>query len=244
MSQQIVILAAGKGTRMGAEVPKVLLPLHDKPVIAYLLDEISDTPQDTAPIIVVGFKAELVKETLGDEYIYVTQFDQKGTAHAVRSAKDAVIAENFIVLYGDMPFIRKESLAKLIDLHNTNQAKLSMFTAVLPNFENQFAHFLSFGRIIRDEDGEIIKIQEYKDCSDEQKEITEVNPGIYMFQSSWLWDKLAQIRDHNTQHEFYLTDIVELAIKDGATVYSLSITPEEVYGINNPDDLEFARNLI
>ncbi len=244
MSQQIVILAAGKGTRMGADVPKVLLPLQDQPVISHLLKEIQDIPQDTFPIIVVGFKQELVKEKLGDKYIYVTQFDQKGTAHAVLSAKDVVTAKNFIVLYGDMPFTRKESITKLIDMHNSNDAKISMFIAQLPNFENQYEHFLGFGRILRDSEGNVIKIQEYKDCSEQQKQISEVNVGIYMFNSNWLWDKLAQIKDDNAQNEFYLTDIVEMAINDNEKIYSLPIAPEEVYGINTPEHLEFARKLI
>lgn len=244
MTQQIVVLAAGKGTRMGAEIPKVLLPLHDEPVIIHLLNEIKSVPQDTAPIIVVGFQEELVKETLGPEYIYVTQIDQKGTAHAVLSCKGTVTAENFIVLYGDMPFTTKESLEKLIELHNSNSAKISMFTALLPNFENEFEHFLGFGRIIRDNQGNVIKIQEYKDCSEEQQKITEVNPGIYMFNTEWLWDQLEKIGDHNVQHEFYLTDIVELAIADGRSVRSLAINPEEIYGINTPEHLEFARKLL
>lgn len=244
MSQQIVILAAGKGTRMGSDIPKVLLPLHGQPVISYLLKEIQDIPQDTQPIIVVGFKQELVKDTLGDKYIYVTQIDQKGTAHAVLSAKEAVTAKNFIVLNGDTPFTSKESILQLIDLHTSNAAKVSMFTTVLPNFENQYEHFLSLGRILRDGDGRIVKIQEYKDCSDEQKLITEVNHGTYMFNSVWLWDKLAQIGDHNAQHEFYLTDIVELAIKDDEPIYSLPISPEQSYGINTPEHLTYAQSLI
>lgn len=244
MSQQIVILAAGKGTRMGADIPKVLLPLHDEPVITHLLNEIKGVPQDTAPIIVVGFQQELVKETLGDKYIYVTQYDQKGTAHAVLSCYGTVSADNFIVLYGDMPFTSKESLQKLIELHVANNAKISMFTAQLPNFENEYSHFEGFGRIIRDDNGAIVKIQEFKDCSEEQKAITEVNPGIYMFNSEWVFNHLKKINSQNSQHEFYLTDIVELAIRDGKEIYSLLITPEEIYGINSPEHLEFARKLV
>ncbi len=249
MSQQIVILAAGKGTRMGADVPKVLLPLGDKPVISRLLDEVENVPQDTAPIIVVGFKKELVEETLGDKYIYVQQFDQKGTAHAVLSAKPAVTSENFIVLYGDMPFTTKESLAKLVELHNSISAlgepvKVSMFTCTLSSFNGDYEHFRGFGRIIRDENGDILKIVENKDCTPEQQEITEVNPGIYMFNSEWVWSKLEAIGSTNAQAEFYLTDIVELAIKDGQQVQSLPIAPEEVYGINTPDHLLYAKTLI
>lgn len=244
MSQQIVILAAGKGTRMGSDIPKVLLPLHDEPVITHLLNEVKTVAQDTAPIIVVGFQKGLVQERLGTGYIYVTQFDQKGTAHAVLSCKGTVTAENFIVLYGDMPFTSKESIEKLIELHTSNQAKISMFTAVVPDFENQFEHFLGYGRIIRDPQGHIVKIQEYKDCTDEQKQITEINPGIYMFNTSWLWEQLAGISDENAQHEFYLTDIVEMAVRDGEPIHSLPIAAEEVYGINTPEHLEFARKLV
>ena len=244
MSQQIVILAAGKGTRMGAEIPKVLLPINGKPVVSHILDEIETIPQESKPVIVVGFQEQVVKDTLGPDYIYVTQVDQKGTAHAVLSAQSVVTADNFIVLNGDMPFTKKESLLKLIHSHTSSDAMVSMFTVVLPNFENDYGHFASWGRIIRDKTGKIIKIQEFKDSSDEQKLITEVNTGTYMFNSKWLWDKLQQIGDNNSQHEFYLTDIIELAIGDNQTVNSLTILAEEAYGINDPEDLEFARKLV
>lgn len=254
MSQQIVILAAGKGTRMGGEFPKVLLPIDQnidpstdknyRTIISYLLEEIKDVPQETAPVIVVGFKQELVKAKLGDKYIYATQFDQKGTGHAALSAKSAVTADNIIVLNGDMPFTKKESLQKLIELHNLNKSMVSMFTVELPSFTDQYEHFLSWGRIIRDQNNEIIKIQEYKDSTEEQKLITEVNTGTYMFNSPWLWDKLQKIGDDNSQGEYYLTDIVELAIADGQQIHSLTISPQEGYGINSPADLEFARKLV
>ncbi len=243
MSPQIVILAAGKGTRMGSDIPKVLLPINKKPVVSYILDEIKLIPQASKPIIVVGFQEQLVKYTLGPDYLYVTQEDQKGTAHAVLSAKSAITAEHFIVLNGDMPFTKRESLMKLIESHLVSKAKVSMFTVTLPNFEDEYSHFLSWGRIVRAEDGTVIKIQEYKDSSEEQKLITEVNTGTYMFDSAWLWEKLEKISDNNAQHEFYLTDIVELAIVDGQHINALVISAKEAYGINNPDDLEFARKL-
>ncbi len=252
MSQQIVILAAGKGTRMAGvavgntaePIPKVLIPLNGKPVIERLLDEVKKLEQDTSPIIVVGYMKELVEQTLGKEYIYVTQFDQKGTAHAVLSAKDSVTADNIIVLNGDMPFISKESLSKLVELHTSTNSVVTMFPCTLPNFENENHHFLGYGRVIRDAQGDIIKIQEYKDCSEEQKQITEVNTGEYMFNSAWLWNKLTEIGSTNAQGEFYLTDIVELAIKDGHKIQSIQIAPEEVYGINTPEHLEYARKLV
>lgn len=244
MSRQIVILAAGKGTRMGAQIPKVLIPLHDKPVIGHLLGEVAKVAIDTKPIIVVGFQNELVKQELGPEYLYALQTEQFGTGHAVMAARDLVTAENFIVLYGDMPFVSSSSINKLIDLHESNIAKVSMFTAIVPNFENEFEHFNGFGRIIRDENSHIAKIQEFADCSDEQKQITEVNPGIYMFNSAWLWPHLEKIGSRNAQGEMYLTDIVELAIQDVQKIESLPIAPEEIYGINTPEHLAYAKDLI
>lgn len=244
MSQQIVILAAGKGTRMGVDIPKVLLPLGDKPVISRLLEEVKSVPQETAPVIVVGFKKELVEETLGDEYIYLQQFDQKGTAHAVLSAKPAITAKNIIVLNGDMPFTTKGSLEKVIDLHNSKDSMLTMLPCTLPNFENEYANLISYGRIIRDADWNITKIQEYKDCTEEQKQITEVNSGSYMFNSEWLWSKLDQIGHTNSQDEFYLTDIVEIAIRDGQQIQAMQVAPKEVYGINTPENLQFAKEIL
>jgi UDP-N-acetylglucosamine diphosphorylase/glucosamine-1-phosphate N-acetyltransferase len=244
MSQQIVILAAGKGTRMGVDVPKVLLPLGDKPVISRLLEEIKSVPQDTAPVVVVGFKKELVEETLGEQYIFATQFDQKGTAHAVLSAKQAITAKNIIVLNGDMPFITKESLEKVIELHTEKNSMLTMMPCTLPNFDKEYANLVSYGRIIRDKDWNIKKIQEYKDCTEEQKQITEVNSGCYMFNTEWLWSKLEKIGHTNSQDEFYLTDIVEIAIADGQIIQSMQVAPKEIYGINTPDNLLFAKSLL
>lgn len=248
MSRQIVILAAGKGTRMAGAttepMPKVLIPLHGKPVIKYLIDSISELELVSKPIIVVGYMHELVEQELGSEFLYALQTEQLGTGHAVLSARGSVTADNIIVLNGDMPFITKASLEKLIDVHESKQVKISMFTVVLPNFEGVYSHFESFGRIIRDSNGEIQKIQEFKDCTDEQKQITEVNTGEYMFNSEWLWPHLEKIDNHNAQGEIYLTDIVELAIQDGQKIESLSIAPEEMFGINTPEHLAHAHTLI
>jgi bifunctional UDP-N-acetylglucosamine pyrophosphorylase / glucosamine-1-phosphate N-acetyltransferase len=244
MSRQIIILAAGKGTRMSSPIPKVLIPLKDKPVIRHLLAEVSKVPQKEPPIIVVGFEAEKVKSELGGDFIYALQTEQNGTGHAVLAAKDSVTADNVIVLYGDMPFISCESLEDLINLHEPRQGKISMFTAIVPNFEGAYEHFKGFGRIIRDAKGSIVKIREYSDASVDEKKIREVNPGIYMFNSEWLWKHLAGIDSKNAQGEFYLTDIIEIAIADGQSIASLPIAPEEIYGINTPDHLAHAHTLI
>lgn len=244
MSLQIVILAAGKGTRMASPIPKVLIPLRGKPVIKHLLEEVVKIESETPPIIVVGFQHELVEQELGSSYLYAIQTEQNGTGHAVLAARKLVTADNFIVLYGDMPFVSAASIKKLINLHEINEAKLSMFTAAVPNFDGVYSHFCGFGRIIRDSDKHISKIQEFVDCTDEQKSITEVNPGMYMFNSEWLWPHLEKIGKGNAQGEMYLTDIIEIAIRDGQTIESLLIAPEEMYGINTPDHLAHAQILI
>lgn len=248
MSRQIVILAAGKGTRMAGAVsepmPKVLIPIRGKPVIKYLIEEVSNIQTDTNPVVVVGYMHESVEQELGGEFLYVQQTEQLGTGHAVLATKNTITANNFIVLYGDMPFVTSNSLQKLIKVHESTQSKLSMFTTKVDNFEGVLNHFNGFGRIIRNDLGEIQKIQEYKDCTEQQKLITEVNPGIYMFNSEWVWPQLEKIGSNNAQGEIYLTDIVELAIKDGQKIQSMSIAPEEVYGINTPDHLAHAQTLI
>jgi bifunctional UDP-N-acetylglucosamine pyrophosphorylase / glucosamine-1-phosphate N-acetyltransferase len=249
MSRQIVILAAGRGTRMAGAteepMPKILLPLQgDKAVVKYLLEQVNQIQTDTPPIIVVGFESEKVKAELGEKYLYAEQTQQKGTGHAVSCVKDLITTENFVVLNGDMPFISSKSIQQLIDLHESAQPKITMFTARVPNYEGVYAHFESFGRIIRDASGNIIKIQEFADCSEDQQKITEVNTGEYMFNSAWLWPHLEKIGSENAQHEIYLTDIVEIAIRDNQKIESLSIDPIEIFGINTPDHLAHAQTLV
>lgn len=244
MSYQLVILAAGKGTRMGSEIPKVLIPLAGKPVITYLLEEVAKISQNEKPVVVVGFGKDRVMAELGDNCVYVIQETQKGTGHAVLCAKDTIKAKNLIVLYGDMPFVGADSIRRLVHLHESNNAKVSMFTAIVPHFENEYEPFKGFGRILRDDNDHIAKIREYADCNNEQKQIIEINPGIYMFDSAWLWPHLEQIGSNNVQGEVYLTDIIEIAIKDGQKIENLPIAPEEIYGINTPEHLAHAETLI
>src|SRR5688500_15878157 len=126
MDTQIVILAAGKGRRMGTvEVPKVLIPLKGKPVISYLLAEVAKLRDLSPPVIVVGHKSTAVKDALGKGYRYALQRDQRGTAHAVWSAQPQITAKNVLVLSGDIPFVKASSLKKLMHLHDSQQAVIS-----------------------------------------------------------------------------------------------------------------------
>lgn len=244
MRNQIVILAAGKGTRMGGNVPKVLVMLKNKPLILYLLDEIEKINQLAKPVIVVGYMYNKVRDILGDGYIYAIQDKQLGTAHALLSAKYRITGQNILVLYGDMPFIKAESLKTLMTLHHKKHSNVTMFTTIAPNFTKANKSLEHFGRVIRDSHKKIVRIIEYKDASSSQRKIKEVNPGIYMFNARWLWENLSEIKNKNAQDEYYLTDIVEVAIAQGQRVESLSIDPKEVIGVNSREDLEMAEKLL
>lgn len=244
MNKQIVVLAAGKGTRMKSEVPKVLVRLHKKPIIKHLLDEIEKIEQATKPVIVVGYKKELVQNELGSHYVYAEQENLSGTASAVLASKPHVSAEHIVVLCGDMPLIKAKSIEKLFKQHSENNSVLSMFTCIVPHFKKHYEHFLSFGRIVRDTKNNITNIKEYSDADEKEKAIKEVNPGIYIFNAQWLWENMEKIRNNNAQDEFYLTDIIAVAISQNKTVTSMKISPKEVIGINTPQQLAHAHTLV
>lgn len=226
-----------------SNLPKVLVHLAGMPLISHLLREINQLALDHKPIIVVGHRYELVQSALGDKYVYALQPGQLGTAHAVEAAKKQATGKNLLVLYGDMPLIDRMSLQALIDHHEKTSAIFSMFTASVPHFENEFRSYFGFGRIIRDAQGFLKEIRELLDCSEEQTKITEINPGIYIFKSAWLWDNIGKIKQ-NKRGEYYLTDIIAIAADAGAPIQTLRIDPGQVFGINTPEQLKFAETMI
>ena len=245
MRNQIVILAGGKGTRMGsARVPKVLVMLKNKPLILYLLDEIQKIGQLIKPVIVVGYMADKVKTVLGDDYLYAIQDKQLGTAHALMAARPKVRADNILVLYGDMPLLQAEGLKELVRTHLRSGAKISMLTSQVENFRGKFASLEHFGRIIRGPEHKIVGIVEFKDATDTQRKIHEVNPGIYMFNTKWLWENLKKIGNNNHQKEYYLTDIVGIATTQGESINSLLVPSEQVLGVNTNEELATAEKLV
>ena len=164
---KIIILAAGKGTRMGGDLPKVLSQVKGKSMIKRLLESINKSGIDPNPTIIVGYKKELVIEELGDEgkpYHYIVQEEQLGTGHAVNLAKDHLKnkAENIIIFYGDHPFVSSETVKKLRDAHIKSGKKITMATVKLPDFKDWRINFVNFSRIIRDETGKIIKDVQFK----------------------------------------------------------------------------------
>lgn len=246
LKTQIIILAAGKGKRMGGESPKVLTLFRGRPIIEYVMDAVSALCLPIKPVVVVGFGAEAVKNQLGERAVYALQDIQLGTGHAVMRARDATdkSAENIVVLYGDHPNTQAKAVANLINLHESERPVLTMMTLRMPDFNGPHSAFYGFGRVVRNENGKIKKIVELKDASEEEKNIRELNPSLFCFDAPWLWENLPKLQNNNSQREYYLTDMVGLAIEQGKNIASLEIDPLECVGVNTPDDLDFAEKLI
>lgn len=239
---KIIILAAGKGTRIGVvDKPKVLLELAGRPMIEHLISHIVGRP-----VVVVGFGADQVKQQLGDRVDYAHQTEQLGTGHAVASAKDLLLDYSglIVVLYGDHPLVSQQTIEKLFDLYAQNHAPVSMLTTEVPDFNDWREGFYSYGRILRDSFYNVRAIRELKDCTDAEKELKEVNPGYYCFDSKWLWENIDQIKNNNQQKEYYLTDLVELAVQQGRNIPSEKLDPIECLGINTKEQLELVESLI
>lgn len=236
-----IILAAGKGKRLLSEtmnMPKVLRLAAGKPLIGHVLSNV-DFIDSSDIVIVAGYKREMVFETLGDKYTYAVQEEQKGTGHAVMMAKDAFegYTGDVIILYGDMPLFKKETYKNLIKAHQDSGADCTILTAITDDK-------LAYGRIIR-ENGEVSDIVEDKDCTPEQKDIKELNVGVYVFKADALFSNLDKIKNNNAQGEYYLTDIPKILIGEGKKIASYSTTDSmEILGVNTPEDLELCEKIL
>jgi len=225
----VIILAAGKGTRMKSEKAKVLHEIGGKSLLYYVLEASRKLEADKT-IIVVGHQANTVKEAFsGKDVIFVEQKEQLGTGHAVMQAEKVLkgFKGNILILSGDVPLITLETLKGLIDVHRKNRATLTVLTA---EPENPYG----YGRIIKDAKGNIKKIVEEKDASAVEKKVREINTGIYCVASEFLFKALKEITPKNVQKEYYLTDIVGIAVKSRkkATTHKTADF-KEVMGINS-----------
>jgi len=233
----VIILAAGKGTRMKSDLPKVMQELKNKPLIEYVVATVESLY--IKPVIVVSDDG-IVKNYLVDRAEYVIQSERLGTGHAVMQAEDLLKNKDgaVVVLYGDMPFIKAESIENLVKIHNENNSKISLMTVRVPNFESEYKDFYDFGRIVRDDNGEVKKIVELKDASEEERGIKELNTSYFCFDNEWLWGNIKKLKNENASEEYYLTDLLGLAIVNGDKVSTIEILPEEAVGVNTKDHLE------
>jgi bifunctional UDP-N-acetylglucosamine pyrophosphorylase/glucosamine-1-phosphate N-acetyltransferase len=246
MSTRVMILAAGKGTRMGADVPKPLVKIAGRAMIEHLLDSIHDSEIDPKPIVIIApdLTEKFANICRDDRCEFAIQQEQLGTGHAVQSAREAANgAEAILVLNGDHPFISSETLIKLQELHAESGSVITMLTAKVPNFKGDYQIFQHWGRIIRDETGIVQAIREYKDATEAEREIKEVNPNIFLFNTTWLWEHLSELKNENVSKEYYITDLVEMAIEAGNQVVTAPAKPMEVLGINTKEELARAEKI-
>jgi len=227
MSLSIVILAAGKGTRMSSDLPKVLQPLAKKPLLHYVIST-AKFLQPKEIIVVIGYQSELIKETFKDEEIvWVMQDKQLGTGHAVLQTVPNLKGEKTLILYGDVPLLDSADLKALI---NQSHNSLAVMTYVKDNPEG-------YGRIKRD-NLEVVSIIEDRDCNDIERRINEINTGIMAANTEKLIRWLSMLSNVNSQNEYYLTDIVALAINQGDKVYSHKALSEiTISGVNSKNEL-------
>lgn len=240
MKLATVILAAGQGTRMKSELPKVLHRIAGRPMVAYAIDT-AIALGDEHPTLVVGYRADQVQAEIGDRVRYVEQAEQLGTGHAVMQARAALDGsgrdEVVLVLYGDTPFISVDTLRAMLDSHAQAGATITLLTFRPPDPAR-------YGRIVRGGSGRVINIVEFKEATPEQQSIREVNSGILCFKAAWLWPHLDQLKPQHGHGEFYLTDLVALAASEHQTIATREASPEEVAGIDDRVRLAWAERLM
>jgi bifunctional UDP-N-acetylglucosamine pyrophosphorylase/glucosamine-1-phosphate N-acetyltransferase len=240
---KIVILAAGKGTRMNSELPKVLVPVDGRPMIEHLLNSIVMSGVDEKPIVVVSPEnQDLIKQSLHSYKIdYVVQEEQLGTGHAVACALRAISlnCKKVLVFNGDHPFVKIGTIVKLVGV----ESEITMLTATVEDYEGWQKLFRHWGRIVSDS-GQIQRIVEFKDATDEERLIKEVNPAMYAFDYVWLKENIKKLQANNAQKEIYLTDLVGLAFEQDLAITGVPVEPKEVIGINSREELEIAEGLL
>lgn len=246
MQTDIVILAAGHGKRMQSDIPKVLTLLAGKPLVHHLLENVKKSGVSENPVFVVGQKRKLVMASLGDNYRYAIQHEQLGTGHAVLSAEDILknSGNNVMILYGDMPYLTSETIRALAKLQENSGAVMTMATVEVSDFNEWRAGFFDFSRIVRDDSGAITRTVEKKDAQEHELKITEVNPCYLCIQNDWLWEHLHKLKNKNAQGEYYLTDLIGMAVNENAKIESISINPKEALGVNTKENLETLEKLL
>lgn len=230
MNLEIIILAAGKGTRMNSAFPKVLQPLCGRPLLEFVLDT-SATLDPARTHVVFGYGGEQVQQRFaGRPLNWVSQVEQKGTGHAVAQALPAVDKQSVVlVLYGDVPLISQTSLEPLLAIAAQNKLAILTMTLDEPS---------ALGRIIRDADNRVAAIREFKDADESERAIHEINTGVLSVKAGHLSNWLSRINDDNAQNELYLTDIVGLAVEDGVDVVAVQAGDEmEILGVNDKAEL-------
>jgi bifunctional UDP-N-acetylglucosamine pyrophosphorylase/glucosamine-1-phosphate N-acetyltransferase len=229
----VIILAAGQGTRMKSDVPKVLHKLGGKPLLLHVL-QVSQAFQPRRTAVVVGHGAGAVRQIYGaGELAWVVQEKQLGTGHAVLSAQESFsdFDGDILILSGDVPLIPERIIARMLARHREETAALTLMTAILHDPTG-------YGRVLRDENGKLIATVEEKDATEPQRRIQEVNAGVYVAQREFLFEALERVNNDNRQREYYLPDIVGIGLGQGRRIATVQVEdPSEVMGINTREEL-------
>lgn len=245
----VVVLAAGRGKRIHQAfpgVPKVLVPIAGKPMLLRLFDAIEKSGVARAITLVVGPQVEIkVTAAVPENVRIVIQPEPRGTGHAVLCTRpDLGDAEHVLVLYGDHPLIREKTIRRLAEKHIESGATLTMATVPLPNFSGWRAGFADWGRVVRNGDGRVERIVEAKDATGTELRITEVNPSFFCFRAEWLWKNLPTMSCENAQGEYYLTDMLGMAVAQGEKVETFPLDDaREALGVNTPEQLAQAERM-
>jgi len=231
---------------MNGDGPKVLVPVLGKPMIDHVLDSVEKANLKNSPIVVVGYQGNKVRDQIENRADHVWQQNQFGTGHAVSCAQEKLKEHKgaVLVLYGDHPLVSAKTINNLFEMHSNPGAAVTMMTTEVENFEDWRQGFFNFGRILRNGNDSIKAIRELKDCAEEEKQVREVNPGYYCFNSEWLWENIDLLKNDNNQQEYYLTDLVEMAVKQNRLINSFKIHPIECLGINTPEQLKMVEEIL
>ncbi|MEI6756419.1 MAG: UDP-N-acetylglucosamine pyrophosphorylase [Chlorobium sp.] len=241
MALAVIIMAAGKGTRMQSELPKVLHPANGRPLIEYVLDTASLLDPEKI-VLIIGHQAELVKKAVAAYPVTTAlQEPQLGTGHAIMQAEANLgnFEGEVLILSGDAPLVKASTLQKLIAFHRSANATATVLTAELGDPTG-------YGRVIREKQSDsVLKIVEQKDASEEERAVREINSGVYAFNASLLFKALRQIGTNNAQKEYYLTDVFGICFQNGQKVCAFRTdNPDEIIGINTPEQLIEAERLL
>lgn len=234
-----VILAAGKGTRMKSDLPKVVHTIEGKCMVDYAIEAAKGAGAEDI-CLVLGYKHEVVRESIANkDTAYVLQEEQLGTGHAVKCAKDFLSEEGqTLILFGDTPLITAETLNRLKDYHMKNKNAVTVLSAMIEDPTG-------YGRIIRDADGNFLKSVEHKDANEAELKSHEINSGMYIFETKELKDALDKIQPNNAQGEYYLPDALTIIKEKGLVVDAFALDdPEDITGVNDQEQLASATVVI